>query len=137
MKASDLRLGNRVLYRDGKEIDQWQEHTIGYGDFEFMHTLSEKDFSEYYQPLPVSKDGLRALDCIKATPKDKYGGWFLPAIGKVHYRIKHGEWYHASGLRKTGFHATLEEQEIELAFVHQVQNLYHVLSEGKELVYKK
>jgi hypothetical protein len=114
--AAELRPGNLLFYNLGEldpsdfdEVEEIDSETI-------WHMDGDDHYQEGFSKIPLDDKMLEILGCKKAPPADGYGGYLTPAFGekKASLRIKDNKW---SG----------EYSDVELKYVHQLQNLIYVL----------
>ena len=130
MKAHELRIGNWVADRGGKQwiIDSWERHDkvsaeapyLGESEFGEItgHPLTE--YVEYLQPIPLTEEWLIKFGFIKHP---KFEEVFL-IINKIGLYVD-------SSIR-----LACDEYEIQIEHVHQLQNLYFALT-SEELTIKE
>ena len=121
LKPEDVRIGNYVKYKDRgcKVIAIYSDVFTAATLDEDTATIWESD--DGLEPVPLDENWLaRMPGCNKASKNSEYGGWLLSLkYGNNAIRIHNNEW--DNGLNK-----------VELKWVHQLQNLYKVLT-GYEL----
>lgn len=110
MKASELRLGNKIIRN--KIIVTVDEQT--FWDF--------KNYPEQYNPIPITEDCLLKFGFEKESSFYIFGD-----VDKKHFEIKIN-----NGIK---FRHSTSLQEAELKFIHQLQNLFFSLC-GEELELK-
>jgi hypothetical protein len=127
MRASDLRVGNWIADRGGKEwqIDHWESAnkvsakipTMVFDGVEMQgHPLTED--VEYLQPIPLTEGWLLKFGFGKQNGYPyKFNFGFI--------KMRNGIWFYK-----------YYSLEIDLNYVHQLQNLYYALT-GEELTYGK
>jgi hypothetical protein len=125
MKANELRIGNLLLDRGDKllRLDYWDFMKPAQRMFiegSEVHSLTED--LEYCKPIPLTAEWLLKFGFERRQIKDL-----------ISYNTNQLELYqYASNNNKIFFeHA---DGEVELKYVHQLQNLYFALT-GEELTY--
>jgi hypothetical protein len=127
MKANELRLGNWIADRGGKQwqIDHWETKdkvsakstTSTFNGFEFEgHPLTE--YVEYLQPIPLTEEIL--LKC--GFEKDEQ--WDNPFNKRVD--VLNGFTIITIDVRANVL--LLDDIEIKFQYLHQLQNLYFTLT---------
>lgn len=120
MKASELRIGNYVFYRN-VETDEWTNDLP-------IEDGQEIDGADEYEPIPLTEEWLVKLG-------------FEPLIGRVFYSIdvpNNGPfWLEYTDDLTQLFYTIDGEYTIgkNIQYVHQLQNLYFALT-GDELILK-
>lgn len=152
MNAKNLRIGNLVYYKVEDELDErkvWNEiNIIDAEDILFLEACETNKWNHPYSPIPLTEEELLKLEFdefkmpitrsfvkkvdityalseqISLTRNsDKFGYWYVSF--RQGYNIEN-ERMHEN---------TLVFLSNKLEYVHQLQNLYFVLT-GKELKYK-
>jgi hypothetical protein len=125
MKANELRIGNLLFDRGDKilRLDYWDfmkpAQRMFLGDSE-VHPLTED--LEYCKPIPLTEEWLL-----------KFGFKWKQIKDLSSYTLSKLELYrYSSNNNKIFFEYA--EGEVELKYVHQLQNLYFALT-GEELTY--
>lgn len=119
MKASDLRIGNIVYYKVRDELDERKEwNEINIVDAEDI--LSIEDYESKNQEHPYSPISLTE-ELLLQFGFERYLNRYH--INDVFFVTKDLYWMNSEGF-----------EDVELEFVHQLQNLYFALT-GNELKY--
>ena len=115
IKANELRLGN-LVFKEGVI------HPIGFYDFE---NNGSNFIIDEYKPIPLTEEIL--LKCTERNYRYGYDGLMFEF-----YVVK----YFFLSICKTNngklFTLDIGEEQIELKYIHQLQNLYFALT-GEEL----
>lgn len=108
MKASELRIGNLVEFRNHIQSHEIVKITPRW----FKSSIMDDDFelNGYWHPIPIEREWLIYFGLEKVN-----GYGFKFAMGKI---IKH----------ENGFFFHYNDIVIRLDFVHQAQNLYFALT---------
>jgi hypothetical protein len=115
MKAQEFRLGNYYEYNCGDEIEDWTLAEIDADDLDY---LSRNPDDRDFRTIPITEELLLKFGLGK---NDGYPYKFLNGFIKIRNGIYFFKYY---------------DLEVELPFVHSLQNLYFALK-GEELTFKK
>lgn len=129
MKASELRIGNRLEYYIGTEGIEWQDTTIDAQDLLWLED-QEAHFNKCHRFIPLTEEWLL-----------KFG---FKSIGELHPTFRRKQYIIEDGIFREGRYSLRQIMNKEdslcicngrLQFVHQLQNLYFALT-GEELTVK-
>jgi hypothetical protein len=107
MKANELRIGNWMMHSETNEYFQWDT-------FNFKFDIYDNNINYIFQPIPLTEEWLLkfGLGSNNEYPLKLLCGYI---------KIRNGVWFFK-----------YNKLDIELQYVHQLQNLYFVLT-GNEL----
>lgn len=122
IKSNELRLGNWISDDVGQKVKVSiiRSHTIHYD----LNGLKNNLFINVDNLIPILISDQILLQCGFVKANDVYGGYLSPLINeKCRFRVRDDFTWHS------GF------GDVELKYLHQLQNLYFLLSK-EELVIK-
>lgn len=120
MKASELRIGNFVNFKDREDIDYCEVTALDTGGY--IHILRNfKDGEEDDQP-----EALEDITPIVLTEKWLKRLGFIKTSDEFNYEKE----YEIMGLylRESKAKGIFEYRDTEVKYVHELQNLYHALT---------
>jgi len=117
MKANELRIGNYVSFNN---FIQPQRAVVVDGKFLLPFNKTDLEINNYYQPIPLKEEWLLKFGFEKESNKSYSTGeeivYSVYRLDELTYNSIQKNWW---------FNGVLSNQPI---YVHQLQNLYHALT---------
>lgn len=130
MKATELRIGNYYQYAGDSGIVYTQVQAIKYNQFGLLSDFDGTNF-EICKPIPLTEEWF-LLFGFEKLPNDEF---FFKRHKIEVFKYSKGNFFLLGGNHITygiGLHDIWQGMEINIQYVHQLQNLYFALT-GEEL----
>ena len=131
MKAQELRLGNLIEYKIKDELDErkewWAANKLDILDLTWLYSNPE---DTNFRPIKLTEEWLLKF----GFKKDKNGIFYIDLFTHYLELMYSMECYYPVYIQKSAMSSENEQRIglINLEFVHELQNLYFVLT-GEEL----